>query len=307
MSTASTCTTFRRCSSPAHCATHTSPRRSRCSCSAHRQRTRRFARVRQICRPSPTFAPDSTDCPWRSSSPRLGFGCSHPPLCSARLSRRLALLTSGPRNLPERQQTLRNAIDWSYELLEQAEQVVFRRLSVFAGGCSLAQAEAVCDEAIDIVEALGSLIDKSLLQRRNEHADEPRFAMLETVREYAAERLEESPRSVRRASGACALVPRPRGAGRTGAERAEPGSLVVGSRRRGREPACRAGLDARRWRARHRRSHCRRAVALLGHAWLSDRGPAMAGPCPGRPSRRRVVDVAGEGAQRRRQHRALAR
>ena len=116
-----------------------------------------------------------------------------PAALLARLSRRLALLTSGPRNLPERQQTLRNAIDWSYELLEPAEQVVFRRLSVFAGGCTLAQAGAVCDESIDIVEALGSLIDKSLLQRRDEHADEPRFAMLETVREYAAERLEESP------------------------------------------------------------------------------------------------------------------
>jgi len=113
-----------------------------------------------------------------------------------RLQSRLQLLTGGPRDLPERQQTLRKAIDWSYGLLNEAEAKLFRRLSVFIGGCTLEAAEAVCntglDLGIDLFEGLSSLVDKNLIQRVDRAETEPRFGMLETIREYALERLADS-------------------------------------------------------------------------------------------------------------------
>jgi predicted ATPase len=102
----------------------------------------------------------------------------------ARLERRLPLLTRGARDLPERQQTLRAAIAWSYDLLTEEEQRLFRRVCVFAGGCTLDAAESVADADLD---TLYSLVDKNLLR----HSDE-RYWMLESIREYATERLEES-------------------------------------------------------------------------------------------------------------------
>jgi len=114
----------------------------------------------------------------------------------ARLESRLQLLTAGARDLPERQQTLRNTIDWSYDLLTEAEQKLLRRLSVFWGGCTLEGAEAVCntrnDLGADIFDLMSSLVDKSLVQQRPQDNDEPRFRMLETIREYAVERLQQS-------------------------------------------------------------------------------------------------------------------
>jgi len=101
-----------------------------------------------------------------------------------RLERRLPLLTGGARDLPERQRTLRAAIEWSYDLLSPAEQRLFARLSVFRGGCTLEAAEEICEVDLDL---LHSLVDKSLLRHREE-----RYAMLETIQEYAAEKLEES-------------------------------------------------------------------------------------------------------------------
>ena len=129
-----------------------------------------------------------------------------------RLQSPLQLLTSGPLDLPERQQTLRNAIDWSHSLLNEAEQKLVRRLSVFAGGCSLEAAEAVCntnrDLGMDIFEGLSSLVDKNLVQRLDRAETEPRFSMLETIREYATERLIESGEqpATRRAHAAYCLV-----------------------------------------------------------------------------------------------------
>ncbi len=110
-----------------------------------------------------------------------------------RLQSRLQLLTGGALDLPERQQTLRKTIDWSHGLLNEAEGKLFRRLSVFVGGCTLEAAEAVCntsrDLGIEIFEGLSSLVDKNLVQRADRDEAEPRFSMLETIREYAFERL----------------------------------------------------------------------------------------------------------------------
>ena len=129
-----------------------------------------------------------------------------------RLQSRLQLLTGGALDLPERQQTLRKTIDWSHDLLNEADRKLFRRLAVFVGGCTLEAAEAVCntgrDLGIDLVEGLSSLVDKNLMQRVDRAGAQPRFAMLETIREYALERLidgGEEP-AARRAHAAYCLV-----------------------------------------------------------------------------------------------------
>src|SRR5262249_18381035 len=110
----------------------------------------------------------------------------------ARLERRLPLLTGGARDLPARQQTLRDTIAWSYDLLEQTEQWLFHRLAVFAGGCTLEAAETLCSECgFQVLDLLASLVDKSLLRNEEGGDGEPRFSMLETVREYAWEKLRE--------------------------------------------------------------------------------------------------------------------
>jgi predicted ATPase/DNA-binding CsgD family transcriptional regulator len=110
-----------------------------------------------------------------------------------RLDQRLAVLTSGARDVPARQQTLRNTIAWSYHLLDAEEQRLFRRLSVFAGGCTLAAIEAICttlgDKVGPVLDAVASLIDKSLLQQIEQEGEEPRLLMLETIREYGLEAL----------------------------------------------------------------------------------------------------------------------
>ena len=111
-----------------------------------------------------------------------------------RLDSRLAELRSGARDAPERQRTLRATIDWSHDLLSGMEQRVFARLSVFAGGWTREAAEAICadDLGIDVLEGLESLVDKSLVSLMADGDDMSRFTMLETIREYAGERLEAS-------------------------------------------------------------------------------------------------------------------
>ena len=102
----------------------------------------------------------------------------------ARLEQRLSFLTGGARDLPERQRTLRGAIEWSHDLLSPDEQTVFRRFAVFRAGCTLEAAESVALADLDTVQ---SLVDKSLVR----HGD-GRFRMLETIRQYAAERLDDA-------------------------------------------------------------------------------------------------------------------
>src|SRR6266480_7243552 len=118
-----------------------------------------------------------------------------PQALLARLDQRLAVLTAASRDVPARQQTLRNTIAWSYNLLDAAEQRLFRRLSVFVGGCTLQAVEAVCaaigdgDEAGQALDTVASLVDKSLLQQTEQEGAESRFVMLETIRDYGLERL----------------------------------------------------------------------------------------------------------------------
>ncbi|WDF37611.1 BTAD domain-containing putative transcriptional regulator [Streptomyces sp. T12] len=109
-----------------------------------------------------------------------------------RLDDRFRLLTSGSRTVLPRQQTLRAVVDWSWELLDEGEREVLRRLSVFAGGCDLAAAEAVCGPVA--LEALGSLVDKSLVVAAPSGDGGMRYRLLETVAEYAGERLDETGR-----------------------------------------------------------------------------------------------------------------
>jgi non-specific serine/threonine protein kinase len=103
-----------------------------------------------------------------------------------RLERRLALLTHGPRDLPDRQRTLRATIKWSHDLLDADEQRLFARLAVFVGGFTIEAAEAVCETELDTLTAL---VDSSLVLREDGAIDQPRLRMLETIREYATEQL----------------------------------------------------------------------------------------------------------------------
>lgn len=119
-----------------------------------------------------------------------------------RLDDRFRLLSNGSRTVLPRQQTLRAVVDWSWDLLDAAERAVLRRLSVFAGGCSLAAAEEVCAlpapadgvtvDSLDVASLLGSLVDKSLVVAAPGGDGEMRYRLLETVGEYAAERLAEA-------------------------------------------------------------------------------------------------------------------
>jgi predicted ATPase/class 3 adenylate cyclase len=143
-----------------------------------------------------------------------------PQAILARLERRLPLLTGGSRDLPARQQTLRNAIAWSYDLLTADEQILFRRLAIFVGGCTLDAAEAVCDPhgtlGLDasasleqgVLDGAMSLATQSLISQAEAPDAEPRFSMLETIREYGLEQLEASGEAeeIRRAHAACFLA-----------------------------------------------------------------------------------------------------
>jgi predicted ATPase/class 3 adenylate cyclase len=111
-----------------------------------------------------------------------------------RMEQNLSLLSSTAQDLPERQRTLRGAVAWSHELLSRPDQTLFARLSIFRGGCTLESAETVCGgEGLDgdVFDGVASLVDKSLL-RSEEMGGETRLAMLETIREYARERLDEA-------------------------------------------------------------------------------------------------------------------
>jgi predicted ATPase len=212
-----------------------------------------------------------------------------------RLDRRLKLLTGGPRDADERQRTLRSTIDWSHGLLGAEDRTVFARAAVFAGGFTLDGAEAVCDAGaqLDVLDRLQSLVEKSLLREQPDTGGDIRFSMLETIREYAGERLEERPEAERtRAAHAQYFLglaesaePRLRGAGQLEAlaaldaehdnlqaalgwalaDDAEPGRRELGVRL--------AGALGRAWYLR--------ADGREGRAWL-ERARAAGGSAAGR-------------------------
>jgi predicted ATPase/serine/threonine protein kinase len=145
-----------------------------------------------------------------------------------RLTSRLQVLIGGARDLPQRQQTLRAAMDWSYDLLNSAEQTLFRRLSVFVGGCNLEGVEAVCDLKgdfnLDLLDGMASLVDKSLVQQVEPVYGESRFVMLEIVREYAMEKLQasgEKPLTKRAHAAYCLVLAEEYSLEQSGAEEAE--------------------------------------------------------------------------------------
>ena len=121
------------------------------------------------------------------------LGALPPASLLARLERRLPLLVGGPQDVPARLQTMRDAIRWSYDLLGEGERSLFRQLSIFAGGFTLKAAEAVTgNTAIDVLEGIASLVDKSLVWQTAGSQGEPRYTMLEVIREFGLECLEAS-------------------------------------------------------------------------------------------------------------------
>lgn len=128
-----------------------------------------------------------------------------------RLGSRLDFLKGGARDLPARHQTLRQAIAWSYDLLAEEEKAYFKRIAVFTGGCTLEAVERVCGGdgglGMDALDAVAALVDKSLLRQEEESGGEPRFVMLETIREYGLECLKAAGDwdAARRAHAVCFL------------------------------------------------------------------------------------------------------
>src|SRR6266700_8152090 len=124
--------------------------------------------------------------PWHLNWRRPVLSTCPPQALLARLEHRLQVLTRGPRDVSERQQTLRNTIQWSYDLLTAEEQRLLRCLSIFVGGCTFEAVEAVCklrgDVTVDVLNGVASLIDKNLVQQRDQISGEPRLIMLETIR-----------------------------------------------------------------------------------------------------------------------------
>jgi predicted ATPase len=135
-----------------------------------------------------------------------------PAAMLGRLESRLQVLTGGARDLPARQQTLRGAIAWSHDLLAESEQRLFRRISVFVGGCTFEAAEAVADTkrdlGLDVIDGIESLVHKNLVQLGDVPDGEPRLTMMETIREFGIEKLSEAGEdaAVRKAHAAYHLV-----------------------------------------------------------------------------------------------------
>ena len=216
-----------------------------------------------------------------------------------KLERSLQVLTSGARDLPVRQQTLRNTIEWSYGLLTEAEQRLFRRLSRFAGGCTFEAIEAVCDAdldlGVDVLDGVSSLVDKNLMRQRPQADGEPRMSMIETIREFAAEQLAASGDAdgVSRAHAAYFLLFAEDGnAAIDGPDRdawLEPPGAGI------RQPARRPGLDGGLAARGLGRPDGPRAVPLLGMAGAYARRLRSAAPS-GRDARRRPVRSHGRNS-----------
>ncbi len=200
-----------------------------------------------------------------------------------RVADRFGLLTTGDRTAPPRQQTLRAAIDWSHDLLTEREQVLLRRLSVFAGW-SLEMAEDVCtDELVPpaaILDTVAALVDKSLVVREPEVLGQARFRMLDTIREYAAEKLAAAGEAARMPAPAPRLRAHRRGTELRGGHGARARAVAGPGRR---VPQVRRGRGQRLARARRvpgRRRRRDRAADLHGDparaCWCAASSPSAA-------------------------------
>ena len=196
-----------------------------------------------------------------------------------RLDHALDVLTSGPRDTPERQQTLRATIDWSHSLLDESEQRLFRRMAVFAGGCTFADVEAVCaDPGENVLDELESLVDKALVQAEGQG---DRLRMLQTIGEYARERLESCRRDARGRAEARPPVcgARPDDPRRHRGHRSD--RFPRTRHRRGEQPPGRArhaaggGRGRRRGCLRGRPADVRRPVAVLAHPRQEPHSPGV--------------------------------
>ena len=211
-----------------------------------------------------------------------------PAAMAQRLGDRLGLLSSGGRDLPERQRTLRGAIDWSHDLLDPEDQRLFARLGVFAGGAPIETTESVCGipgdtASLDVVGGLERLAEQSLVRIGDDLHGDVRFTMLETIREYALDKLGERGETDalrdRHADAflAFASAPPPTSADTTVAAAAQARRLDL---LEDEHDNLRAALEYLTASGRHRagRRPRLRSVALLAHA-----GPHHGGPLPGRP------------------------
>ena len=205
----------------------------------------------------------------------------------ARLEHHLALLTAGSRDVPERQQTLRGAIAWSYDLLDDGAKLLVDRLSVFRGGCELEMAETVCGPAdelgVDVFEGLGALVDQSLVRIDEMAGGEPRFVMLDTIREFAAEMLAARGETDLLASRHAHAMLDPGRARRPEPDRRRAADVARPARARPRQPARGARMGDGPARTRARGADGVRPVAVLAAARLPQRGAHSASrPWPSR-------------------------
>ncbi len=181
-----------------------------------------------------------------------------------RLEHRLHILTHNMRDLPLRQQTLRNTLAWSYDLLSDEEQRLFRCLAIFSGGCTLEAAECVCGGRADFLDVLTSLLEKNLLQRDASSSGETRLRMLETIREYGQECLQASAdyREIQHLHAACYL----RLAEQAEAYLAEPEGSIWLQRLGAEIDNIRQALNW--WKARGEDEKILRVGSALKHFWL---------------------------------------
>ena len=151
-----------------------------------------LSRMTASCGRSSRSASASMDSHWPLSWQPDGLRGLSPVTLLEHLSDPLRLLRDGPRDLPSRQQTMRNAIAWSYDLLAPEEQALFRRLAVFVDGFDLEAAHAITgDPAIDVVDRIGALVEQNLLRLIERAGEGQRFALFETVREFAWQQIQE--------------------------------------------------------------------------------------------------------------------
>ena len=272
---------------------------SACSSSARSRSGRASRSPTRTRRPWPRSAPGSTACRWPSSWPRPGSSSCRPTRSSPGSSTSSTLLAAGARDLPERQQTLRGAIAWSYDLLDDGASRLLDRLSVFAGGFDLDAAEAICGPAARARRRRRRRPDRRSPTRASsgpsEVADgEPRFRLLDTIREFAAEQLAArgetaTSSQARHRDWFVALAARaaPR------AVRRRPAALARPARARARQHPGRPRPGGRRARPAGRDRPGVRDVALLAEARPPRRG---ATPARGdRPTRRGRATIRGSG------------